>query len=148
MNAIRKEETLDNLHSIYVDQWDWEKVIDEKSRTLGFLKSTVRKIVKAIAKTSKAVKLKYPSIDFEAPKDVFFMDSQALEKLYPNMDAKQRETQIAKEHGCVFITQIGYPLKSGLPHDLRAPDYDDWRLNGDLLYFHKTLNIAVEISSM
>ncbi|MBN3491137.1 aspartate--ammonia ligase [Acholeplasma equirhinis] len=148
MNAIRKEEELDNLHSLYVDQWDWEKVIDKKDRTIDYLKDTVRSIVKAIHHTSILLKRKYPALEFIAPDDVFFIDSQALEDMFPNLTPKQRENEIVKQHPCIFIKRIGYPLLSGMPHDLRAPDYDDWLLNGDLLYYHKTLDMAVEISSM
>ena len=148
MNAVRKEEVLDNLHSIYVDQWDWEKVIDQSQRHIDYLKDTVRSIVKAIADTSNAITMKYPNITYEAPLDVFFIDSQALENLYPNLEPKDREYHIVKEKKVVFIMRIGAKLKSGQPHDLRAPDYDDWQLNGDLLYYHETLDMAVEISSM
>ncbi len=148
MNAVRKEEVLDNLHSIYVDQWDWEKVIERKDRTIDFLKETVIKIVEAIHATSNAIVLKYPEITYQAPESVFFMDSQALENLYPNLEPKDREYQIVKDKKVVFITRIGAPLNSGVPHDLRAPDYDDWQLNGDLLYYHEVLDVALEVSSM
>lgn len=148
MNAIRKEEVLDNLHSIYVDQWDWEKVILEEDRNIVFLKKTVRKIADAIHKTSREVKKKYPKLDYEAPKKVFFITSENLRKLYPRADSKTREYEISKKHGLVFIIGIGHPLKDGKPHDLRAPDYDDWDYNGDLIYYHKTLDCAMELSSM
>lgn len=148
MNAVRKEETLDNIHSIYVDQWDWEKVIERTDRTLDYLKETVKSIVEAIANTSNTVKLKYPEITYQAPDEVFFIDSQALENLYPNLTSKEREYQIVKDKKVVFIMRIGHNLASGMPHDLRAPDYDDWDLNGDLLYYHETLDMAIEISSM
>lgn len=148
MNAVRKEEVLDNLHSIYVDQWDWEKVIERKDRTIDFLKETVIKIVEAIHATSNAIVLKYPEITYQAPESVFFIDSQALENLYPNLEPKDREYQIVKDKKVVFIMRIGAPLNSGVPHDLRAPDYDDWQLNGDLLYYHEVLDLALEISSM
>jgi len=148
MNAVRKEEILDNIHSIYVDQWDWEKSIDESMRTLDYLKNTVKDIVKAIHLTSSEVIEKYPSITYHAPSEVFFITSQELENLYPTLDSKQREYEIAKDKGVVFIIGIGNLLNSNLPHDNRAPDYDDWSLNGDLLYYHKTLDMAVEISSM
>ena len=148
MNAVRKEEVLDNIHSIYVDQWDWEKVIENKDRNLAYLKSTVKSIVEAISHTSNEIKLKYPNITYQAPSEVFFIDSQALENLYPNLEPKDREYQIVKIKQVVFIMRIGAPLNSGAPHDLRAPDYDDWQLNGDLLYYHKTLDMAIEISSM
>jgi aspartate--ammonia ligase len=148
MNAVRKEEILDNLHSIYVDQWDWEKVIERKDRTIEFLKETVIKIVQAIHATSNAIVLKYPEITYQAPESVFFIDSQALENLYPSLEPKDREYQIVREKKVVFITRIGAPLNSGVPHDLRAPDYDDWQLNGDLLYYHEVLDVALEVSSM
>lgn len=148
MNAVRKEETLDNLHSIYVDQWDWEKVITKDDRNIKFLKLVVKNIVKAIHKTSLLVHHKYPSITYVAPNKVFFIDSQKLEDMYPNLCEKEREYEITKLHQVVFIMRIGHVLKSGKPHDLRAPDYDDWNLNGDLLYYHQTLDLAVEISSM
>jgi len=148
MNAVRKEEVLDNLHSIYVDQWDWEKVIERKDRTIDFLKETVIKIVQAIHATSNAIVLKYPEITYQAPESVFFIDSQALENLYPSLEPKDREYQIVKDKKVVFITRIGALLNSGIPHDLRAPDYDDWQLNGDLLYYHEVLDVALEVSSM
>src|SRR5690554_5436971 len=148
MNAVRKEEVLDNLHSIYVDQWDWEKVIENKDRNIEFLKDTVRSIVGAISNTSNAIALKYPNITYQAPEDVFFIDSQALEHLYPNLEPKDREHQIVKDKKVVFVMRIGHTLKSGVAHDLRAPDYDDWTLNGDLLYYHEVLDMAIEVSSM
>ena len=148
MNAIRKEEILDNLHSIYVDQWDWEKVISKENRNISYLKEVVNQITNAIHLTSIAINKKYKKLDYEAPNDVFFIDSEELLKLYPNLTSEEREYEISKKHGVVFILQIGYPLSNGNPHSLRAPDYDDWSLNGDLIYYHKTLDTHIELSSM
>ncbi|MFA5693468.1 MAG: aspartate--ammonia ligase, partial [Acholeplasmataceae bacterium] len=148
MNAIRKEEVLDNLHSIYVDQWDWEKVISKEDRNLNYLKEVVNKIANAIYLTSVAINKKYKKIDYIAPNDVFFIDSEELLRLYPNLSSEEREYEISKKHGVVFIIKIGYPLSNGNPHSLRAPDYDDWELNGDLIYYHKTLDTNIELSSM
>lgn len=148
MNAIRRDEKLDNLHSIYVDQWDWEKIIKDEDRNIDYLKDTVRNIAKAIYNTSLIIKKKYPQIKVNVKKDVYFITSQKLEDMYPNLTSKQRENEICKKHKTVFIIGIGEKLKSGKAHDFRAPDYDDWSLNGDLLYYHKTLDCALEISSM
>lgn len=148
MNAIRKEEVLDNLHSLYVDQWDWEKVILKEDRNITYLKQTVRKINLAIYKTSIAIQKKYPKITYCVPKNVHFITSEQLLKQYPSLDSKEREYAIAKKYGSVFIIGIGHPLKNGLPHDSRAPDYDDWSLNGDLIYYHAPLDVAMELSSM
>ena len=148
MNAIRKDEKLDNLHSIYVDQWDWEKIIEEKDRNIEYLKLTVNKIAKAIYNTLLKLKKKYPSIKTNIKQDVFFITSQKLEDMYPDLSPKQREDAIVRKHKLVFIIGIGDTLRSGKIHDFRAPDYDDWSLNGDLLYYHKTLDCALEISSM
>lgn len=148
MNAIRRDEDLDNLHSCYVDQWDWEKVIFSEDRTLEFLKGTVERIVKALHKTSDILHRFYPDLPDLFPEKVFFISSQELENLYPNVCAKEREHLIAKKHRLVFITQIGDILSSGEKHDNRAPDYDDWSLNGDLLVWFPLLNRSVEISSM
>lgn len=147
MNAIRKDEELDNIHSIYVDQWDWEKVILENDRHLNFLKSQVRKIVRAIYQTSIKVNDKF-KLDVHIEPKVFFISSQALLDLYPNLDAKQREYEITKAYKSVCIMQIGSVLSNGKPHDFRAPDYDDWNLNCDILVYHEVLDIALEISSM
>lgn len=148
MNAIRRDEELDNLHSVYVDQWDWEKVISENDRNLDYLKNTVRLIVDAIIKTHDELTAKYPVLTVEIKKDIKFITSQELEDLYPALSPKEREYAIVKKYETVFIMQIGGKLKSGIVHDGRAPDYDDWNLNGDLLFYHKTLDTALEVSSM
>ena len=148
MNAIRRDEELDNLHSIYVDQWDWEKVITADCRTMDYLKSTVQSIVNAIVATSHDLRVRFPQIKTALTPDVTFITSQELEDLYPDLTAKEREHAVTKEHKTVFIMQIGDVLKSGKKHDGRAPDYDDWTLNGDILFWHEPLNCAVEISSM
>lgn len=148
MNAIRRDEELDNLHSVYVDQWDWEKVITADCRTVEYLKSTVQSIVNAIVATSLDLRVRFPQIRTRLNPDVTFITSQELEDRYPDLTAKQRETAITKECGTVFIMQIGDLLRSGNKHDGRAPDYDDWTLNGDILFWHEPLNCAVEISSM
>ena len=148
MNAIRRDEELDNLHSIYVDQWDWEKVIDESTRNEAYLKDTVRRIVSAICGTLDELKWQFSSLDTDLCRDVFFITAQELEDMYPQLTPKEREGIITKKHKTVFIQQIGGKLKSGKPHDGRAPDYDDWELNGDLLFWHEPLQCALEISSM
>ena len=148
MNAIRRDEELDNLHSIYVDQWDWEKVIDESTRNEAYLKDTVRRIVSAICGTLDELKWQFSSLDTDLCRDVFFITAQELEDMYPQFTPKEREGIITKKHKTVFIQQIGGKLKSGKPHDGRAPDYDDWSLNGDLLFWHEPLQCALEISSM
>ena len=148
MNAIRRDEELDNLHSIYVDQWDWEKVIDESTRNEAYLKDTVRRIVSAICGTLDELKWQFSSLDTDLCRDVFFITAQELEDMYPQLTPKEREGIITKKHKTVFIQQIGGKLKSGKPHDGRAPDYDDWSLNGDLLFWHEPLECALEISSM
>jgi len=148
MNAIRRDEELDNIHSIYVDQWDWEKIIEPEDRYLGYLKRTVKLIAGAIAETSEALNVAFPSLHNTLPRDVFFITSQELLDMYPDFDDKQRENAICKEHKVVFLMQIGKALSNGKPHDNRAPDYDDWELNGDLLYWNPVLNRAFEISSM
>lgn len=148
MNAIRRDECLDNTHSIYVDQWDWELVIDKEDRNIDFLKEVVNKIYKVIVDVAKSIYEKYPSLDYIIPEDIVFITSQELEDLYPGMNSQAREDQIAKEHGAVFIMQIGGKLKSGERHDGRAPDYDDWSLNGDILLWFPLLNRSIEISSM
>ena len=148
MNAIRRDEELDNLHSIYVDQWDWEKVIDESTRNEEYLKDPVRRIVSAICGTLDELKWQFSNLSTELCRDVYFIKAQELEDRYPDKTPKEREQLIVKEHGTVFIQQIGGKLKSGQPHDGRAPDYDDWSLNGDLLFWHETLGLALEISSM
>ena len=148
MNAIRRDEELDNLHSIYVDQWDWEKVIDESTRNEAYLKDTVRRIVSAICGTLDELKWQFSSLDTDLCRDVFFLTAQELEDMYPRLTPKEREGVITKKHKTVFIQQIGGKLRSGKPHDGRAPDYDDWSLNGDLLFWHEPLQCALEISSM
>lgn len=148
MNAIRRDEELDNLHSIYVDQWDWEKVIDESTRNEACLKDTVRRIVSAICGTLDELKWQFSSLDTDLCRDVFFLTAQELEDMYPQLTPKEREGVITKKHKTVFIQQIGGKLRSGKPHDGRAPDYDDWSLNGDLLFWHEPLQCALEISSM
>ncbi|MFV8475835.1 aspartate--ammonia ligase [Mycoplasma sp. VS403A] len=148
MNAIRKEEDLDLLHSYYVDQWDWELVILAQDRNLEYLKKTVKLIYDSLKVTKKLLKLKYYQLEDEVPEEVFFISAQELENLYPNLDIKERENAIAKEHGAVFIYGIGYPMKSGLIHSARAFDYDDWKLNGDLIVYSNVINQAIELSSM
>ena len=148
MNAIRKDEHLDNIHSIYVDQWDWEKIINRNDRNLDYLFDTVRRIHNAILETNEELKKKYPAIKTELNKKLHFVSSNELINMYPGLDAKQREYEIVKEYKSVFIYGIGEKLADGKPHDLRASDYDDWNLNGDLLYYDELLDIALEISSM
>ena len=148
MNAIRRDEELDNLHSIYVDQWDWEKVIDRDTRNMAYLEDTVRRIVSAICGTLDELKWQFSGLSTELCRDVYFITSQELEDRYPDLTPKQRENVIVREHRTVFIEQIGGVLKSGKPHDGRAPDYDDWSMNGDLLFWHEPLGMALEISSM
>lgn len=149
MNAIRRDEQLDNLHSIYVDQWDWEKVIEEEDRTIEFLKGTIDRIMQAIIDTENVIRESYPKLDIIVKEpNCCFITSQQLYELYPNLTAKQREYEITKKHKTVFIMQIGDKLPDGTKHDGRAPDYDDWKLNGDLLLWYDTLDTAVEISSM
>lgn len=148
MNAIRRDEDLDNLHSIYVDQWDWEKVISEHDRTIEYLQQTVRSIYKVIKHIEHEVWYVYPNVIPRIPEEVTFIDSQELLDKYPNLSNKERENKITKDHGAVFVQRIGAPLSNGLPHDNRAPDYDDWQLNGDLLIWFEPLQCALEISSM
>lgn len=148
MNAIRRDEELDNLHSVYVDQWDWEKVITKEERNLDTLKDTVRLIFKIIKHMQHEVWYKYPNAVKHLPKDIFFITSQELLDLYPDKTPKERENLITKEHGCVFLMKIGEKLSNGEPHDGRAPDYDDWQLNGDILFWFEHLQCALEISSM
>ena len=150
MNAIRRDEELDNLHSVYVDQWDWEKVIRPEDRNLDYLKSTVRAIVSAVCATEMNLHAMFSQL-FGLPlhtPEVTFITSQELEDLYPDKTAKERENLFVKEHGTTFLMQIGRKLRSGKPHDGRAPDYDDWDLNGDILFWNHTLNCSYELSSM
>ena len=147
MMAIRRDDVMDNIHSIYVDQWDWEKVISINNRNMSYLKETVQKIVDAIVDTSELLKT-YEFNKVSLNRNVHFIDSQELLDLYPNLSAKEREYEIVKKYKTVFITKIGDILSNNTPHDLRAPDYDDLNLNGDLLFYHEVLDIALEISSM
>ena len=148
MNAIRREEDLDNLHSIYVDQWDWEKIIPAEARTARYLEATVRAIVDSIWRAAEVVEVHYPQCPSVIDREVFFITAQELFDRYPDLSPAKREEAIAKEHHTVFVSQIGGPLSNGQPHDGRAPDYDDWSLNGDLLVYHPTLDCVVELSSM
>ena len=148
MNAIRRDEICDNIHSLYVDQWDWEKVIEESDRTVDFLKDTVKRIYSAILLTADFVERRYPELDNYLPRDIKFITSQELLDKYPSLTAKERENAIAKEYGAVFLMQIGGRLSNGEKHDGRAPDYDDWSLNGDLLVYNRVLDSALELSSM
>ncbi len=148
MNAIRRDEELDNLHSIYVDQWDWEKVISKEQRTVEYLKETVVIIYNALKNLGDYVNRLYRNIQTELPNEIFFITTQELEDMYPDLTPKEREDAITKEHGAVFIMKIGGILKSGIRHDGRAPDYDDWELNGDIILWNEVLERAFEISSM
>ena len=148
MNAIRRDDDCDNLHSIYVDQWDWEKVICREDRNIDFLKDTVTKIIKALVETQDVLNEAFPQLTKRLNEDVFFITTQELEDMYPDLTGKQRENEITKKHGTVFIMQIGEKLKSGNKHDGRAPDYDDWSLNGDIMVWNDILDCAIEISSM
>ena len=148
MNAIRRDEELDNLHSVYVDQWDWERVITAQDRNLDYLKNTVRTIVDAICDTNELLKEEFPLLHVKLDRNVFFITTQELEDMYPDKTPHEREDLITKEHHTVFLMQIGNKLKSGKPHDGRAPDYDDWQLNGDILFYNEVLDSAFEISSM
>ncbi len=149
MNAIRRQEAvLDNLHSVYVDQWDWEKIITEKDRNFDFLKSVVRDIYSVIYDTACYVEKVFPKITNRLVDDIYFITSDDLLKAYPNMTTKERENAITKKYGAVFIMQIGENLSNGEVHDLRAPDYDDWALNGDIMVWYPELDKAIELSSM
>lgn len=148
MNAIRRDEDLDNLHSCYVDQWDWEKVINKEDRNKETLRNVVRTIFKVIKHMEHAVWYKFPEAVNKLAEDIYFITSEELLQKYPDKSPKERENLIAKEKGCVFIEEIGDLLSNGKPHDGRAPDYDDWKLNGDILFWFEPLNCAMEISSM
>lgn len=148
MNAIRRDEELSNIHSIYVDQWDWEMVISREDRTEEYLKDTVNKIVGAVCDTLDVLKARYPQITTEIKREVSFVTSQELLDIYPDLTAKEREDAYVKEHKTVFIMKIGGKLSNGKPHDGRAPDYDDWQLNGDIMFWNDVLGRAFEISSM
>ena len=149
MKAIRRQEAvIDNLHSVYVDQWDWEKIITEKDRNFDFLKSVVRDIYSVIYDTACYVEKVFPKITNRLVDDIYFITSEDLLKAYPNMTTKERENAITKKYGAVFIMQIGENLSNGEVHDLRAPDYDDWALNGDIMVWYPELDKAIELSSM
>ncbi len=150
MNAIRRDEELDNLHSIYVDQWDWEKIIAPRERDLETLKETVGKIVEAICATEKTMRALFPKLALlpATSPEITFITTQELEDLFPALSPKERENAFVKDHPTTFLMQIGAPLRSGQPHDGRAPDYDDWFMNGDLLFWNYTLQQAYEVSSM
>ena len=148
MNAIRRDEVVDNLHSIYVDQWDWEKNIHPEDRNEEYLKETVRDIVGAICDTAAALRNAFPVLTFTPDREVYFLTTQELEDRYPDLTPSQREAEICREHPTVFLMQIGGNLRSGKPHDGRAPDYDDWTLNGDILMWDPVLGRSFELSSM
>jgi len=148
MNAIRRDEELDNLHSIYVDQWDWERIILASDRTEEYLQQTVRAIVDVICDASEALKRAYPEITVELSREVSFVTSQQLEDLYPDNTPEEREALYVRQHPTTFIMQIGGKLRSGITHGNRAPDYDDWALNGDLIFWDALLECPIEISSM
>ena len=148
MTAIRRDEDTDNLHSLYVDQWDWEKIISKEERNIETLKYTVRKVYSAIKETEDYISRRYNYIQPLLPDDIYFISSQELEDMYPDKTPKEREHLIAREKGSVFVTQIGKELHSGKPHDGRAPDYDDWDLNGDIIVYYPLLDIPFELSSM
>ena len=148
MSAIRRDEDTDNIHSIYVDQWDWEKIIKKEERTVETLQNVVRTVYKALKKTEKYMSIEYDYIEEILPKEIFFITTQELEDMYPGCTPKEREYKIAKLKGAVFIMQIGGALASDEKHDGRAPDYDDWTLNGDIIVYYPVLDIALELSSM
>ncbi len=148
MNAIRRDEELDNIHSVFVDQWDWEKIITHEERTLDTLKSTVKLIYASLRHTENFITEDYKFINKLLPEKIHFITSEELEEKYPDLTAKEREYKAVREYGAVFIIGIGGKLKSGKPHDGRAPDYDDWSLNGDILVYYPVLDIALELSSM
>ncbi len=148
MNAIRRDEDLDNLHSVYVDQWDWEKIIEKSERNEEMLKSIVRKIFSVFKRTEDYLIKLYPSLQTFLPEDIFFITTQELEDLYPALTPKERENALAREKKAIFIMKIGELLNSGIKHDGRAPDYDDWSLNGDIVFYYPVLDLAFEVSSM
>ncbi len=148
MNAIRRDEVADNIHSIFVDQWDWEKVISKEERTIETLKDTVNDVYKCLRKTEKYLAIQYDYIEEILPHDIFFVTSQELADIFPDYTPKEREYYITKAKGAVCIMQIGDKLENGKPHDGRAPDYDDWALNADILVYYPILDIALELSSM
>ena len=148
MNAIRRDEEIDNIHSVYVDQWDWEKVIDRSMRNEEYLRLVVKKIVAALVATNNAVRYEFNQLECNITPEVSFITTQELEDLYPDKTPKERENLYVREHHTTFLMKIGGALRSGKPHDGRAPDYDDWSMNGDLLFWHEPLGMALEISSM
>ena len=148
MNAVRRDEEVDNIHSVYVDQWDWEKVICRENRTVDYLKESVRSIVGAVCETNDALGVAFPCLHTALCREVYFITTQELEDKYPDLTPKEREDAVCKEHKTVFLMQIGKVLKSGKKHDGRAPDYDDWELNGDILIWNEVLQRSFEISSM
>ena len=148
MNAIRRDEDLDNIHSIYVDQWDWERVITRENRTLEYLKSVAQTIVNVICDTNELLKIDFPELNVKLNRDMYSITTSELEDMYPDLTPKEREDAITKKYGTVLLMQIGGKLKSGKPHDGRAPDYDDWSLNGDILFYNEILERSFEISSM
>lgn len=148
MNALRPDEGLDNLHSVYVDQWDWERVITADNRTIEYLEQTVKVIFKIIKHIEYEVWYRYPDSAYHLPDDIYFVTTEELESRWPDKTRREREDLITKEHGAVFLEKIGWPLGDGRPHDGRAPDYDDWNLNGDILFWFEPLGRAIEISSM
>ncbi|MGE5582613.1 MAG: aspartate--ammonia ligase, partial [Bacillota bacterium] len=148
MNAIRRDEDLDNLHSVYVDQWDWEMIINKEDRSTDTLKNVVRKIYRVLRQTEEYVNGLYPSFERILPAEIEFITTQELEDLYPRLSPKEREDEIVRSKRAVFLMQIGGTLKSGIKHDGRAPDYDDWSLNGDIILWYPLFDKAFEISSM
>ncbi|MDE6551189.1 MAG: aspartate--ammonia ligase [Clostridia bacterium] len=148
MNAIRRDEELSNLHSVYVDQWDWEKIITKDTRNVEYLKSTVKAIVGAICDTLDDIKKLFPDLSVSLTREVTFITTQELEDAYPDLTPKEREKALAEKCGCAFVMQIGGELASGIKHDGRAPDYDDWKLNGDIIFYNEVLDCAFEVSSM
>lgn len=148
MNAIRRDEDTDNIHSIFVDQWDWEKIISKEERTLDYLKETVRTVYKCLRKTEQYVSIQYDFVDLILPKDIFFITTEELEEMFPDNTPKEREYFITKAKGAVCLMKIGGALGNGEPHDGRAPDYDDWALNADIIVYYPVLDIALELSSM
>ena len=148
MNAIRRDEHCDSIHSLYVDQWDWEKVISKEDRNFDYLKDTVYRIYSAILNTADGIERQYPELDNYLPRKIKFISTFELEEKYPELSPKERENKAAKEFGAVFLTQIGGRLKNGEKHDGRAPDYDDWKLNGDIIVYNRVTDAAFEISSM
>ena len=148
MNAIRRDEEIDNIHSVYVDQWDWEKVIDRSMRNEEYLRLVVKKIVAALVATNNAVRYEFNQLECNISPEVSFITTQELEDMYPDKTPKERENLYVREHHTTFLMKIGGALRSGKPHDGRAPDYDDWELNGDILIWNEVLGMAFEISSM